>query len=257
MGKGTPVALLHSSMSSKLQWYGLMHLLKSEYLVIALDMYGEGDSPWPEKTENFGLSDEVQFVESILDDIIPHDEPVFLVGHSYGGAVALRYAYENYDRGRIRGLALFEPVCFSLLPESEEALARVRHTQEIVQGFLDKGEKEAAARHFVDRWSSKGTFDGFPDVFREALLKGVDKLQLSRPALMRDTMTLEDCRHMHFPVMLMAGRQSRLEAHRVADLLKDNLPECEMRWFKGGHMAPVHEAREVNAVIVDFFRRHL
>ncbi|MCP5046618.1 MAG: alpha/beta hydrolase [bacterium] len=256
MGSGTPVVLLHSSMSSKLQWYGLMQMMKKDHLMIAIDLYGEGETPWPEKTEGFGLTDEVKLVESLLADIILPDEPVYLVGHSYGGAVALRYAHEYKDRGRIRGMALFEPVSFHLLPESEEALARVRKTQEICRVHLEQGNRYAAAEYFVDRWSGAGTFSGFPESFRETLLKSVDKLHLSRPALMNEPITLEDCKDLILPVLIMVGKETTFEGKRVAELLNGHLSNSTFKWIDGGHMAPIHQALEVNTIIADFIRQN-
>jgi pimeloyl-ACP methyl ester carboxylesterase len=87
-----------------------MDLLSPTHRVIAPDNYGAGKSPeWP-STSRMALQDEVEFLEPVLS--LP-DEPFTLIGHSYGGAVALRAALANPKR--IRALVLYEPTLFAVL----------------------------------------------------------------------------------------------------------------------------------------------
>jgi pimeloyl-ACP methyl ester carboxylesterase len=257
-GKGVPIVLLHSSMSSKLQWYGLMESLHRQYLVILVDLYGYGDSPFPDNKENFCLNDEITLVESLLADIIPPDEPFHLVGHSYGGAVGLRFCYKELEQARatprILSLALFEPVAFHLLPENDEIWDQVSRQKEIILSFMLNKQYSAAAEYFIDYWSGAGTFAGFPAMIRQTFLQAIHKLPLDFRALVGEPLSLEDYSKIKQPVCLMAGRQSPLMAQRVSVLLAEKLPNCRLEWIDGGHMAPVYRAEEVNAVIKTFIR---
>jgi pimeloyl-ACP methyl ester carboxylesterase len=256
-GKGSPVVLLHSSLSSKLQWYSLMESMSSDYLVIAVDLYGCGDSPFPDNKETFGLSDEVTLVESLLADIIPADGPIHLVGHSYGGAAALRFCYkEEVEKRtqRIRSLALFEPVAFHLLPETEEALAQVYQMVTVINSFVEREEYASAAEHFVDYWNKPGTFKSYPEVFRKTFSKGAKKLPLDFQALLGEPLSLEDYSKIKRPVCLMTGRQSPLQSRRVSELLADTLTNCQLKSINGDHMAPIYQAEDVNPIIRDFIK---
>lgn len=256
-GKGAPVVLLHSSLSSKLQWYSLMESMSTDYLVIAVDLYGYGESPFPEDKETFGLGDEVTLVESLLADIIPADEPIHLVGHSYGGATALRFCYKEEvekQTQRIGSMALFEPVAFHLLPETEEALAHVYQMVNAINPFVERGEYAAAAEHFVDFWNKPGTFKSFPEIFRNTFSKGAKKLPLDFQALTGEPLSLEDYSKIKRPVCLMAGRQSPLQSRRVSELLADTLTNCQLKWVNGDHMAPLYQPDEVNPIIRAFIQ---
>lgn len=251
-GKGTPVVLLHSAMSSKLQWYQLMRSLSNDHLVIAVDFSGYGDSPFPIKTENFSLSDEIAFVEPLLNEIIPADEPFHLVGHSYGGAVGLRFCYK--DEKRILSLALFEPVAFHLLDKTDEVLAKVRHHHRIVSNYVEQKNYDAAAKYFVDLWNGPGTFDGYPKEIKEMLSQSVKKLPLGFRALVEEPLCLEDYSKLEVPVCLLAGRQSPIDSRRIAELLARNLPNCQFHWVNGAHMTPLFQPELVNPIIGDFIR---
>lgn len=255
-GKGTPIVLLHSSMSSKLQWYSLMECLSQDFLAIAVDLYGYGDSPFPPIKDNFCLSDEIEWVESLLANVIAPDEPFHLVGHSYGGAVGLRYSYrgEEQNQRRILSLALFEPVAFHLLPENEEARQQVLQQKEIINSFMRNNECSAAAEYFIDFWSGTGTFAGFPGIIRKTFLQSIQKLPLDFQALIEEPLSLEDYRKIKQPVCLMVGRQSPFMAQRVSTLLAGYLSDCRLKWMDGGHMSPVYRANEVNAEIEAFIR---
>ena len=252
-GKGIPVVLLHSALSSKIQWFQLMESMSSDYMMIAVDLYGYGSAPLPENEESFSLSDEIIRLESILDGIIPPDEPFHVVGHSYGGAVGLRFCYK--DEKRIRSLTLFEPVAFHLLPESEEALANVRQTGEIIKAYIANEKYDAAAEYFVDYWSTPGTFSRYPGMIRRTFSEGIKKLRLDFPALLNEPLSLEDYSKIKCPVCLLVGRDSPIDSRRIAELLAENLKDCRLNWVKGNHMAPIFQSHEVDPIIESFIRK--
>jgi pimeloyl-ACP methyl ester carboxylesterase len=71
IGVGTSVVCLHSSASSSGQWQALMERLTSRFRVIAVDLYGSGNTvPWPGDHPFQAAGDRFH-----------------LVGHSFGGAV--------------------------------------------------------------------------------------------------------------------------------------------------------------------------
>jgi pimeloyl-ACP methyl ester carboxylesterase len=253
IGSGTPVVLLHSSMSTKLQWYKLMRLLSSNYLVIAVDLYGHGDSPAPPDKENFSLSQEVAFVESLLTDIIRPDESFHLVGHSYGGAVCLRFAYKSEER--ILSLTLFEPVAYHLLPETEKVLIQIRQRAESINKKIEEGKIAEAAEDFVDFWSGAGTFSSFPGAVQEMLYPSVKQLVLTYKALLNEPLTLDDYSKLKLPVYLLAGRQSPPDSRRVAEILAGYLSNCRFKWINYGHMAPIYQTEEVNPIIHSFIHQ--
>ena len=84
-----PVVLLHGSAFSGAQWRALADRLSDRYRILAPDLCGYGTSGGWAGRGAFHLAHEAQ---AVLADLGGLEEPVHLVGHSYGGAVALHLA---------------------------------------------------------------------------------------------------------------------------------------------------------------------
>src|SRR5438874_6249088 len=88
-GAGTGVVCVHASASVSGQWRPLMDLLANRFRVLAADLYGYGQSPaWPD-AHKLSLADEARLLEPVFRSA---GDRFHLIGHSYGGAVALRAA---------------------------------------------------------------------------------------------------------------------------------------------------------------------
>src|SRR5687767_3335975 len=101
-GAGNPVVCLHSSAGTHAQWQGLSHALSSRWQVLAPDLYGHGRSPqWPVAAMNT-LHVDAQAVTALMEAAVPQIDTcgVHLVGHSYGGAVAMQMALRHPSRVR-------------------------------------------------------------------------------------------------------------------------------------------------------------
>ena len=78
-------------------------------------------------------------------------EPVHIVGHSYGGALALRVTLQRPQK--VASLTLYEPSCFQLLDELGEpgdaAMSEIGVVAGAVADLVARGHGEAAVRvHF-------------------------------------------------------------------------------------------------------------
>ena len=102
------VVLLHGSASSGALWRHTKGALQSSYRCIAPDLIGYGTSAaWPCHA-SFGLEAELRAIEPLLQCCA---DTFHLVGHSYGGVLALHLALA--DPGRVQSLTLIDPVFFA------------------------------------------------------------------------------------------------------------------------------------------------
>src|SRR5262249_15124185 len=87
IGARPVVVALHCSGGSGRQWRPLARALGLRFNLVAPDMIGCGAGPHWSGEHPFTLADEAARIVAILDGSAA---PVHLVGHSYGGGVALR-----------------------------------------------------------------------------------------------------------------------------------------------------------------------
>ena len=252
MHDGLAVITLHSSASSPRQWSALVQSLGSAYRAAAPALIGYGDAPDWHYQRPLSLDDEAQRIEPLIE---AEPRGVHLVGHSFGGAVALRLALRN--PGRVRSLALYEPVLFSLLndevsdgPGPAPAMAEVNAVRIAIRRSLYSGRRAFAARRFVEYWSGPGAWDVLDLRRQEAITARMRKVDAEFDAVNCNQITLGEFRLLRVPVLLLQGENTRRPARRIVELLDSMLPDATREEVRGaGHMGPITHATEVNARI--------
>jgi pimeloyl-ACP methyl ester carboxylesterase len=250
-GEGTAVVCLHASASSSGQWRALMERLAPRFRVLAVDLYGSGKtSPWPGEHP------------MVLDDQVALLDPVFqaagdrfhLIGHSLGGAIALKAALSNRDR--LISLVLYEPVLFSVLvadaPESAAAREILAVRDDTIR-WVDQGDLDAAAERFVDYWTGEGTWAATPENRRQAIAAAMRAERPEEHALFSDPTPLHAFAAIDVPTLFLTGTRSKASVRAIARLLTAVLPRVRVEEIDGvGHMAPVTHPERVNPLIERF-----
>jgi len=251
-GRGTAVVLLHSSLSSKKQWRDLIQQMRASYRLIAIDLHGYGEAPPPPSKRGLTLDDEVDLIQSVLASTLRADERFHLVGHSYGGVVAMQLA-QGHSR-HVRSLTLFEPIPFHLLPGGDPVMAELLAIRDEVDAGLRHNDAMRGVASFVDYWSGAGTFAQMTLDRRVALSKLLPKMALELEAVARETLPRERYQRIVMPTCLIAGRASPRAAHIATAVLAGLLPRAKTIQVAAGHMAPVTHPGLVNPVIERFIR---
>ena len=250
-GEGAGVVCIHCNASSSSQWRALMDLLSPRYRVIAPDSYGAGQSPDWASDRTLTLGDEVAFLEPAFDAA---GAPFALVGHSYGGAVALMAALAHPRR--VRALALYEPTLFALVDAHRpppNGADGIRATAAAAGAALDAGDRDAAARHFIDFWMGDGSWAATPASRKPAIAESIVNVRRWGHALFTEPTPLQAFAALEIPVLYMLGRESPESSKAVARLLIRVLPNVRVVEFEGlGHMAPVTHPPVVNETIAGF-----
>jgi pimeloyl-ACP methyl ester carboxylesterase len=109
-----------------------------------------------------------------------------------------------------------------------------------------------ATEQFVDFWSGQGTYAHLNETRRSALNNLIPKVVLDFQAGIYDSLGLEDYRAISTSTCILAGKKSKPVTQRIAISLTKFLPNVRFHWVDGGHMAPISEVEQVNAILVDF-----
>lgn len=101
-GSGQPIVLLHGLASTSRIWDMVAPLLSIDYAVVALDQRGHGESAKPDDGYEFASvgADLHAFLQNLTIE-----NPI-VIGHSWGGDVALEYAVEH--PGVCKGLGFID-----------------------------------------------------------------------------------------------------------------------------------------------------
>lgn len=253
-GSGPAVICLHANASTSGQWRPLMERLSPGHRVLAPDLYGSGQSPdWPSRSV-ITLQDEVDLVEPVL---ATPDEPFTLVGHSYGGAVALIAALRQPER--ISSLVLYEPTLFSVVDTQHPTSNPTESILEVLDkavGRLGDGDADGAARLFIEYWMGAGAWAFTPEKRRAPIAASVCNIERWGYALAKEPTPLSAFATLTMPVLYLVGQHTRDSARAVASLLTCTLPNVEVAEIPGiGHMGPVTHPEVVNTLIEEFLER--
>lgn len=250
-GAGEPIVFLHCSSGSSGAWAPVMEHLGPGYRLLAPDLLGYGrNAPWPREGV-LAPNAELGIVEALLDVV---RRPVHLVGHSYGGTVALGAASRFPQQ--VASLTLIEPVAFQLLGGADEldgwreiaALAQ-RHVALVSQG-LDA----AAAEAFVTYWTGSKAWQRIPDAARDTAVRSAVKVAAEWRLMFAAEGDLNTIAGIKPPTLLVCGGRTRRPARRVVEILRQALSHARYHEIAdAGHMSPLtHPAHIAEAI-----RRHV
>jgi pimeloyl-ACP methyl ester carboxylesterase len=251
-GHGTPVVLLHSSLSSKHQWRKLIDRMRGRHRLIAIDLHGYGETSLPSCSECFTLNDEVRLVESVLASLLQSHERFHLVGHSYGGVVALQLAQKHAQH--VCSLSLFEPIPFHLFSDYGAALVEVHLVWHQIEAGLRNNDAGAGAAYFIDYWSGHGTFSRMSEDRQAMMARLLPKTIREFQAVSREPLRKDAYKRIAVPSCLISGTESPRLAHTATSILAELLPNARQHRIAAGHMAPMTDPQLVNPIIDRFIR---
>ncbi|HEX7150223.1 MAG TPA: alpha/beta fold hydrolase [Thermoanaerobaculia bacterium] len=240
--------LIHSGGFTSRQWRKLAEALSADYRVLTPDLLGYGTAgAWPDG-KPFHFRQDLDLLISLLD------EPAHLIGHSYGGFLALQLALARPDL--VRSIAVYEPVAFGILDEEKDADARA--ALDGVKRTWDpdaSGTDDEWLEGFVDWWNGRGAWRHLPEETRAAFRSVGWKLYQEVVTLAADRTDATGYAAITAPTLLLTGAHSPLTERRVVHNLAAALPNAKAVTFDGvGHMGPITHAAQVNAAIAAFLR---
>jgi pimeloyl-ACP methyl ester carboxylesterase len=235
LGSGPRVVLVHGSVANgRATWRSVLAPLAERFEVVVLDRPGFPPHPEPEAVD---FEEHARLVADVLEP------PAHLVGHSYGGVIALLAAARNPEA--VRSLAVLEPPTFGVArgqPAVEEYVERSS-----VQLASSRDDPEAYLRSFLELVGSSLP----PQRPSPGLIQGARTLMLERPPWEAE-IPLPALRAAPFPKLVVSGAHH--EAFEVVcDVLTRRLRAQRAVLPGSGHSLP--RAPGCAELLADFLAR--
>jgi len=246
-GQGPAVILLHSSLSSARQWLPLVSLLKNSHMIINVDILGYGKSEKVIDEKYYNLNVETARIQKVIDELIPSQE-YHLVGHSYGGAIALKLAVESPIK--ILSLTLYEPVAFHLFEQNSDE----RKQANLFAEKVNIDDKYQAATVFTDFWNKDGFFKTLPQKMKDYMAADMEKVSLDFQGLMSEEYNENDLQHISCETFLLSGEFSPKLSHLLIKKIANAMPNVKQVTFNAGHMGPVDNSDLIHPAIANFIK---
>jgi pimeloyl-ACP methyl ester carboxylesterase len=165
----------------------------------------------------------VSYASELIEALVHHvGPPAVLVGHSFGGVVALAVALR--DKIPVKALALFEPVALKILTSGGDAevYAAAKAALDDYIASFERGD-DGAIQKMVDFWFGKGAFDKMPEPLTTYLIRETASNIKDVRATYRERYAMGALEKLRMPVAIVVGDRSPKVTHRIARALAERV----------------------------------
>lgn len=267
-GQGDPVVLVHGGVSDLRTWsHQFQTLGKKHRTIVYSRRYALPNDPIGNEADD-PIQTHVADLASLVSAL--DATPSHIVGHSWGGLVALLLAMQRPQL--VRSLVLIEPPALtlfvdmppkptqllSLLFRKPGAVAAIVKLGATAMGPAEKafrrGDDDAAIRAFGHGVLGKHRFhtlskERYAQVWDN---RGPDRAQMLGSGF--PSLSTEDVAHIDLPVLLICGNESPAVFRHLSQYLLELLPDARLQMIEGAsHMVQEDEPEEFNQAVLSFF----
>ncbi len=235
----TPVLALHGSASTGSLWQGLSDYLRGRYRVTAPDLPDVAGA---------GSAAEARTIE-VLE---LGNEPVHIVGHAHGAAIALEIALSRPEL--VRSLTLIEPTVFHLLCEGDRSdlrlLAELFALSDRMDSLMEAGDVTAGMRHYTDFWHGGGAWQRTSLGLRSDLAQRARRTASDLSADLAEAWPMMRLAEIDCPTLVAMALESPVASLRVAEMTAEAIPGARLAMIAdAGHMSPLTDPHIVDPLI--------
>jgi pimeloyl-ACP methyl ester carboxylesterase len=247
-GSGPTVVFLHGwAVGNRAYKVALKRLIAQGFHVVAPALPGHGGTPLLPPDEP-GLEGYADWLAEFLV-AIGCDEPVVLIGHSFGGGVAIRMAYDHPDR--VRALVLVNSIGGSAW--------RMRGS--IAQAMRDRPIWDWGLHLPADIWPSRQMRRVVPVIVRDVLTNALRSprgvwhtANLARYADL--TEELEVLKERRLPVAVLWGSEDRVITAESFESLVEALGTPMVATVEGSHSWLLGDPEAFGEIITNVLEAH-
>lgn len=248
-GDGPALLFLPGSYSTAAAWRPLQRLLKPRWRLVTTSLLGYGESTDTRSSDDCGMRHHVEMVEALCRHTGP---PVHLVGHSFGGTVAVAAALATTMP--VASLSLFEANPMDIL-RGRDGGALYQETLRMSRAFeaaVHEGEPDAP-RRIIDFWGRAGAYAALPDAVKAYCRQTAAVNVLDWRTAFGFKVTAADCATLQLPVLLVRGEHANEAMTAMTAALQGCLADARTRVVEGaGHFLVSSHAPACAALLSGF-----
>lgn len=255
-GAGPPLLLLHGLGESSFTWHDVLPALSAQFRVVTLDLKGFGRSDKP-NDEAYGADDQAALVASFI--VARGLENVTLVGHSFGGTVALRTGLVESLRGSGR-IARIVVIGAPGLPQSTARYLDLVKTPVIPDTLAAGLAPETLARLLLseamggDAKIDDADVEGYAAPYRDP--DALRAFFATARAIVSETDAKAVARRyksIDVPVLAVWCRKDPIVPLKAGRKLAAALPRAKLTILEGCHHLPQHERPDELVRLIEKF----
>ncbi len=247
-GNGPLIVLLPPGASSAASWRGLMEILSSQFECLAVNLSGYAETETFRSKRPMTLDDEAEAVLALMS---ADKVGVHLVGHSYGGAIAIRLARHYGDR--FSTLTLIEPAAYPMLGQAGES-ELAEKVEQINGDFIARvrdGNAAAAFQAYFDFYNQgPRKWTDLSEEVRQRLLSVAGPVAAALEAVHESDSKLDDMARLQIPTLLVAGAETDEGHARLIRTIARTVPNSRLETIpNAGHMCSLTHPTELAELI--------
>ncbi|WP_439501947.1 alpha/beta fold hydrolase [Aminobacter ciceronei] len=240
------VLALHGSANTGRLWQGTAEYLRGRHRLIAPDL------------SRYGSDRTAGNIPDVAGVVIgAMAEPMHLVGHGHGAAVALEIALLRPQL--VKSLTLIEPALFHLLragaPSDLALFAELAGMAEKLATTARASGPSAGMRAYIDFWHGAGAWRRTSESLRQELVRHAEQAGRDLATALAATWPANRCRALGCPTLAVMALDSPVLSLRVTEMVAEAIPGARLAIVPdAGHMALLTAPHIVNPMIAAHLR---
>jgi pimeloyl-ACP methyl ester carboxylesterase len=247
-GLGPTILFVPGSCSTGAAWRPVIASLQGSYRTATTSLPGYGGS-----AERRSSNDQsILPLATALEEVIRHaGGKVHLVGHSFGGEVALAVALRG--QVRVESLCIFEAPAPGMLAtfKRTDRYREFRVMTEAYFGSFDSGNSEAIAS-MVDFYGGSGTFESWPPAVRRYAAETTPTNILDWASAYAFQPTRDQLNRLTTPVLVATGQNSHPAVIEANELIATAIPGAKFTTVAGANHFMISTHARLVANLIDW-----
>ena len=245
-GAGPTVVLVPGSCSTGAAFRPMMAAWNGRFRCVTTSLLGYGSTAERRDPKAPTIEPEIEVIEAVIRQA---GAPVHLVGHSFGGSVALATALRK--RVPVASLSIVEAPMAQLLHYLGEVAhyACFRQMTDVYFAAFERGEAEAVAE-MIDFYGGAGTFASWPPRLRAYAVETTHVNIMDWACGYAFPESVEQIAAIDIPTLVFWGDASPQAVQRANELLADHVPGSRRMTIAGAahFMIATHAAEVASAI---------